>query len=96
MSDAQQALQVISERAPQAPVLGILNAITPKFRSPYYYYLSPAAQAEFDSSILALSEWVPGANERFRSGLRHSRVVELQDANHYLYIEDEALVVREM
>jgi len=32
VSDAQQALQVISERAPQAPVLGILNAITPKFR----------------------------------------------------------------
>ena len=43
-----------------------------------------------------LSPWVDGAIRRFRSQVRDSRVVELQDTNHYVYIVDEALVVREM
>jgi hypothetical protein len=34
--------------------------------------------------------------QRFRSGVKDSRVVELHDSNHYLYIRDEALVVQEM
>ena len=30
------------------------------------------------------------------SGVKNSRVIELHDTNHYVFIVDEALVVREM
>jgi hypothetical protein len=58
--------------------------------------LKPAEQEEFDRSIVALSKWTEGAIQRFRSEVTGSRVVELPNANHYVYIVDEALVVREM
>lgn len=80
----------------EAPALGIFNRVSPQFRTPYYWYLTPAKQAEFDRSIAALSPWVAGALQRFRSEVKNSRVVELRDANHYVYVVDEALVVREM
>jgi pimeloyl-ACP methyl ester carboxylesterase len=80
----------------QAPALGIFNKITPQFRMPYYWYLDPARQEEFDRSIKSLSKWVEGAILRFRSGVRNARVIELHDTNHYVFIVDEALVVREM
>jgi pimeloyl-ACP methyl ester carboxylesterase len=80
----------------QAPVLGIFNQITPQYRMPYYWYLAPAKQEEFDRSIKSLSKWVEGAIQRFRSGVKNSRVIELHDTNHYVFIVDEALVVREM
>ena len=34
--------------------------------------------------------------QRFRSGVKNSRVIELHGTNHYVFIVDEALVVREM
>ena len=80
----------------QAPALGIFNNITPQFRMPYYWYLEPAKQAEFTRSIKSLSKWVAGAIQRFRSEVKQARVVELRDTNHYVFIVDEALVVREM
>src|SRR5262249_11595614 len=80
----------------QAPALGIFSRITPQFRMPYYWYLDPAKQEEFDRSIKSLSKWVGGAIQRFRSGVKNARVIELQDTNHYVFIVDEALVVREM
>jgi non-heme chloroperoxidase len=80
----------------RAPALGIFNRITPQYRMPYYRDLDPATQAEFNRSIQPLATWVGGAIQRFRSGVRNARVVELQDANHYVFIVDEALVVREM
>jgi len=39
---------------------------------------------------------VDGAIQRFRSGVKNSRVIELHDTNHYVFIVDEALAVREM
>jgi pimeloyl-ACP methyl ester carboxylesterase len=80
----------------EAPSLGIFNNITPQFRTPYYSNLKPAQQAEFDRSINSLSKWVEGAIQRFRSEVKNARVVELHDTNHYVFIVDEALVVREM
>jgi pimeloyl-ACP methyl ester carboxylesterase len=80
----------------QAPALGIFNKITPRYRLPYYGSLGPAQQKELDRSIESLSKWVEGAIQRFRSGVKSSRVVELHDTNHYVYINEEALVVREM
>lgn len=80
----------------QAPALGIFNQITPQYRMPYYWDLVPAKQEEFDRSITSLAKWVDGAIERFRSGVKNSRVVLLHNTNHYVFIVDEALVVREM
>ena len=80
----------------QAPALGILNRITPQYRMPYYWYLDPAKQEEFNRSVKSLSKWIEGAIQRFRSGVKNARVIELHDTNHYVFIVDEALVVREM
>lgn len=46
--------------------------------------------------IRPLARWIDGAIERFRSGIRHGQVVELHDANHYVFIVEEGLVVREI
>jgi hypothetical protein len=43
-----------------------------------------------------LSPWIDKAIRRFGAEVHGSRVVELEDTNHYVYIVDEALVVREM
>src|SRR6266487_3261418 len=80
----------------QAPSLGIFNKITPQYRLPYYWYLDPAKQEEFNRNIGSLANWMEGAIQRFRSGVKNSRVIELHDTNHYLFIVEEALVVREM
>jgi pimeloyl-ACP methyl ester carboxylesterase len=80
----------------KAPVLGIFNAMTPQYRLAYYSDLDHARQKEFDQSIKRLSVWTAGAIERFRTGVTNSRIVLLRDANHYAFITDEALVVREM
>jgi non-heme chloroperoxidase len=79
----------------QAPALGIFNKITPQYRLPYYWYLDAAKQEEFNRNIESLAKWIEGAIQRFRSGVKNSRVIELHDTNHYVFIVDEALVVRE-
>jgi len=59
-------------------------------------YLDSARQEEFNRNIESLAKWIEGAIQRFRSGVKNSRVIELHDTNHYVFIVDEALVVREM
>jgi pimeloyl-ACP methyl ester carboxylesterase len=95
-SKIQAGLQPAQYDRIQAPALGIFNKITPQFRMPYYWHLDPATQEEFNRSIKSLSKWVEGAIQRFRSEVKNARVVELRDTNHYVFIVDEALVVREM
>src|SRR5438552_1763687 len=80
----------------RAPALGIFNKITPEYRLPYYWSLDSARQEEFNRNIESLAQRVAGAIQRFRSGVKNSRVIELHDTNHYVFIVDEALVVREM
>jgi hypothetical protein len=63
---------------------------------PYYWYLDPARQEEFSRNIESLAKWIEGATERFRSGVKNSRVMEVHNTNHYVFIVDEAFVVREM
>jgi pimeloyl-ACP methyl ester carboxylesterase len=95
-SKVMSGLQPADYSRIHVPALGIFNRISPQFRIPYYWSLDPTKQAEFDRSIAALSKWVDGAIERFRSEVKGSRIVELHDTNHYVYVVDEALVVREM
>jgi hypothetical protein len=63
---------------------------------PYYWYLDRATQEEFDRNIKSLAKWIAGAIQRFGSGVKNSQVIELHNTNHYVFIVDEALVVREM
>src|SRR5206468_5979160 len=79
----------------QAPALCIFNKITSQYRLPYYWYLDAARQEEFNRNIESLAKWVEGAILRVRSGVKNSRVIELHDTNHYVFIVDEALIVRE-
>lgn len=80
----------------QAPVLAILNRVSPQFRMPYYQDLMPAQQAEFDRSVQALSKWIDGAIERYRKEIKNARIIEIPDGNHYVFIVYEGMVVREM
>jgi hypothetical protein len=61
----------------------------------YYWYLDPARQEEFNRNIESLANWIEGAIQRFRSGAKNLRVIELHNTCHYVFIEGEALVVRE-
>jgi hypothetical protein len=56
----------------------------------------PTLQEEFNRDIDSLAKWIEGAIQRFRSGVKNSRVVEVHNTCHYVFIVDEALVVREM
>ena len=43
-------------------------------------------QEEFNRNIESLAKWIEGAIQRFRSGVKNSRVIELHDTNHYVFI----------
>jgi pimeloyl-ACP methyl ester carboxylesterase len=95
-SQIPAGLQLAEYHRIKAPVLGIFNRLSRHYRLPYYWDLDPATQEEFRRSIRLLSTWTDGAIERFRSGVQNARVIELPDANHYVYIVEESFVVREI
>jgi len=83
----------------KAPALAILVPLTTKNRAayaPYYVDLNRDQQQEFDRCFEKLQKWQADAILRFRTGVKNLRVVELPDSNHYVFIRDEARVVREM
>jgi hypothetical protein len=61
---------------------------------PYYWYLDPARQEEFNRSIDSLAKWMEGAIQRFRSGVKNSRVIELHNSCHYVFIVGERFTRR--
>jgi len=61
-----------------------------------YWYRDPTQQAEYRRDIKAIAEWQVDAIRRFRAGLKKSRIIELPEANYYVYIYSQATVVREM
>src|SRR5262249_5181460 len=89
-----RGLQLAQFNRIKAPALGIFSKISPATRIPYYFELNPPQQAEFRRSIARLAKWVDGAIQRFRLGVKNSRVVTLPDRNHYFYIIEEWRVVR--
>jgi hypothetical protein len=62
---------------------------------PYYWYLDPRKQEESNRNIESLAKWIEGAIQRFRLEVKNSRVIELHNTCHYVFIVDEAWVVRE-
>jgi pimeloyl-ACP methyl ester carboxylesterase len=80
----------------KAPALAVFAPLTAQTPTPSYWYLDPAQQALYRRNFQAIAKWQADAIRRFRSGIAKSRVVELPGANHYVFIDDEAVVVREM
>jgi hypothetical protein len=83
----------------RAPRLGIFATFSRELRQPWYWYLSADEQAAFDRAWLPIVEWHEDTIERF--GSHHPNdpepiVRELLGAPHYVYINNEAFVVREM
>jgi pimeloyl-ACP methyl ester carboxylesterase len=83
----------------RAPRLGIFATFSRELRVPWYWYLSADEQAAFDRAWPPIVEWHEDTIERF--GSHHPNdpepiVRELLGASHYIYINDEAFVVREM
>jgi pimeloyl-ACP methyl ester carboxylesterase len=97
---AYQAIQDLSQKAEyeriKAPVLAIYDVVTPASRMPYYWDLSQAQREQYDRFSAQHLVWLKDARQRFRTGVKHARVIELEKSHHYIFIRDEAAVVREM
>jgi pimeloyl-ACP methyl ester carboxylesterase len=81
------------------PRLGIFAPPTAASKLPWYSYLSPAKQAEFDERFSRLVQWYSDVISKFGKENRGSPtpvVYLLPGAPHYVYINNEAEVVREM
>lgn len=79
-----------------APVLGIFEAWTMLTRLPYYWYLDKEKQAEYDSAWVILFDWRAKQLNRIRTEIKNSKVIEVLNSYHYVYINNEAEVSREM
>ncbi|MFO1040123.1 MAG: alpha/beta hydrolase [Geminicoccaceae bacterium] len=78
-----------------APRLGIFALLGREARQAYYWYLSPAEQAEFDAGWGRIVDWDRRTIGRFAEGNRANTFL-LPNAPHYIYISNEAEVVRWM
>jgi len=82
-----------------APRLGIFAPPTAEGKLPWYSYLSPADQAVFDERFPRLVQWFGDVIDKFAEkhpGTPTPEVLLLPGAPHYIYINNEAEVVREM
>ena len=79
----------------KAPRLGIFAPHTVSGRQAWYWYLSPAAQAQFDKVWPAIVAWHRRTIGQFAEG-NAENTHRLPGAPHYVYINNEAEVVRWM
>ena len=83
----------------KVPRLGIFAPPTVESKLPWYWYLSPADQAVFDERFPRLLQWFSDVIDTFAEqhpGSPPPDVQLLPGAPHYVYINNEAEVVREM
>jgi pimeloyl-ACP methyl ester carboxylesterase len=78
-----------------APRLGVFAQYTLEGRQAYYWYLSAAKQAEFDRAWPSIVAWHKDTIDRFADG-NPTPTVRLYGVPHYVYINNETEVVREM
>ena len=79
----------------KAPRLGIFATYTLEARQPHYWYLSPADQAKFDEAWGPIVDFHRNTINRFKAG-NSANTFLLPGAPHYVYINNEAEVVRWM
>jgi non-heme chloroperoxidase len=83
----------------KVPRLGIFAPPTADSKLPWYSYLSPADQAIFDERFPRLVQWYSDVIDKFAEqhpGSPAPEVHLLPGAPHYVYINNETEVVREM
>ena len=83
----------------KASRLGIFAPPTIESKLPYYWYLSPAEKAMFDERFPRYLQWLRGVIDKFGEkhlGTPTPEVYLLPGASHYVYINNEAEVVRQM
>jgi non-heme chloroperoxidase len=83
----------------KVPRLGIFAPFTVESKLPFYWYLGPADQAIFDERFPRLIQWQTDVIAKFaeqHAGSPTPKVTLLPGAPHYIYINNEAEVVREM
>lgn len=97
LPEATELLKAGSKQADyehiRAPVLALM---VPLGEQPGYAYLSPEARAQFDRDYPPLVAWQQRMFARMRSGIKNLRFLELPNSYHYIFINNEALVVREI
>ena len=79
----------------RAPRLGIFAPYTAEARQAWYFYLDPAQRAEFDAAWPPIMDWFSTTVDKFAEG-NEANTHRLWGAPHYVYINDEAEVVRWM
>jgi pimeloyl-ACP methyl ester carboxylesterase len=83
----------------KAPRLGIFAPPTVESKLPWYWYLSPAKQAVFDARFPRLLQWFSDVIDKFTEqhpGNPPPIVYLLPGAPHYIFLNNEAEVVRQM
>jgi len=78
-----------------APRLGIFALFTRTARTPWYWYLTSAEQAEFDEAWRPIVAWHRDTIRKFADNNPIPPLI-LPGAPHYVYINHETEVVREM
>ena len=79
----------------KAPRLGIFAPYTVEARQAWYWYLSAGKKDEFDRAWPAIIAWFKRTIGKFGDG-NWANTFTLPGAPHYIYINDEAEVVRRM
>ena len=79
----------------KVPRLGIFALFTTKARQPWYWYLSADKRAEFDAAWAPIVAWHKRTIQKFMQG-NSANTFLLPGAPHYIYINNEAEVVRRM
>jgi len=79
----------------RAPRLGIFAPFTLRDRQSWYWYLSRAEQAQFDKAWPEIAAWFRRTVRKFARG-NEANTHTLPGAPHYVYINNEAEVVRWM
>lgn len=78
-----------------APALGIFDVWSEGARLPFYPLLDNQKKQEYDAAMIRLQEWHVNAIKRW-SEIKNSRLIELHDANHYIFITRESEVATGM
>jgi hypothetical protein len=78
-----------------APRLGIFAEFTLEARQPWYWYLDADERAEFDAAWAPIVAWHRETIAKFAKE-NAARAFRLPGAPHYVYIDNEAEVVRWM
>ena len=79
----------------KAPRLGIFAQFTIKARQPWYWYLSAAQKTQFNKAWRPIVAWHRRTIREF-ARRNSANTVRLPGAPHYVYIQNEAEVVRSM